>query len=318
LSVATAQRPLWTPPRRPTRFDVLGIGENSLDTVCVLDRLPQPGEHTAARRILTSPGGQVATAVLACARLGLRCSYAGRVGDDASAAAILEPLRKAGVDLGGVLRTPGTASRTAVILVDAASGERTVLGHRDPSLALSPADLEPELLGAAKILHLDAVDLDAAIAAAQRARESGAAVVLDADTPSPGIEALLAVVDFPIVSRAFAEEFGGSGSLRDGLEAVSGPLTRLAVATLGAKGAVSLGPDGWLETPAFEVVARDTTGAGDAFHAGFIWGLLQGFDTSGVLRTAHAVAALNCTAVGAQAGLPGPEELARFVDERGP
>ncbi len=303
---------------RATR-DVLGIGENSLDTLCVVEGLPRPGEDQDAIELLIAPGGQVATALLACARLGLDCSYAGAVGDDAAASPILEPLQRGGVDVGRVARIEGATSRSAVILVDATSGERTVLGHRDPRLALEPGGAgmpDRADIAAHRVLHLDAVDCEAAAWAAGIARAEGTAVVLDADAVTPGIASLLPLVDFPIVSRAFAEEWGGTGSVRDGLEAVSGPGTHLAVATLGAKGALALGPDGWLETPAFEVEVRDTTGAGDAFHAGFIWGLLHGRDRAGVLRAAHAVAALNCTALGAQAGLPQVEAVERFERER--
>ncbi|MGH0037709.1 MAG: carbohydrate kinase family protein [Myxococcota bacterium] len=306
---------LWSAPERRFDLDVLGLGENSLDTLCVVERMPRPGESLAALRWLLSPGGQVASAVLACARLGLRSAYAGAVGDDPAAEVILQPLKDAGVDLGCVRSVAGATSRSAVILVERSSGERSVLGFRDPRLALRPGDLDESALGRARVLHLDAVDPDASAWAARRAGEAGVAVVLDADAAAPGIEALLPLVDFPIVSRSFAEEWGGTGSVRDGLDAVTGPRTRLAVATLGADGALARSRQGWIETAACEVAVTDTTGAGDAFHAGFIWGLLQGRDASGVLRAAHAVAALNCTALGAQDGLPGVEDLLRF--ERG-
>jgi sugar/nucleoside kinase (ribokinase family) len=303
---------LWEGADRRFEIDVLGVGENSLDTICVVERMPRAGESLDAWRFLLSPGGQVASAVLGCARLGLRTAYAGAVGDDPAADVILRPLAEAGVDLGGVQTVAGATSRSAVILVERSSGERSVLGYRDPKLALWPGHLDPADIARARVLHLDAVDPEASAWAAGHAREAGVAVVLDADSICPGIEKLLPLVDFPIVSRAFAEEFGATGSVRDGLDAATGPRTRLAVATLGPAGALARGPEGWIETAAFEVAVTDTTGAGDAFHAGFIWGLLQGRDAPGVLRAAHAVAALNCMALGAQEGLPGAEELRRF------
>lgn len=275
----------------------------------MLERIPKAGESLDALRWQLSPGGQIASAVLGCARLGLRCAYAGSVGDDPAAEVILRPLREAGIGLGGVRCRSGATSRSAVILVERRSGERSVLGFRDPRLALRPEELDADAIVRARVLHLDAVDPEASAFAARRAREAGVAVVLDADAVAPGLDALLPLVDFPIVSRSFAEEWGGTGSVRDGLAAVSGPGTRLAVATLGAAGALARCDEGWLESAAFDVAVTDTTGAGDAFHAGFIWGLLQGRDARGVLRAAHAVAALNCTALGAQAGLPGPDAV---------
>lgn len=295
---------------------MVGLGENSLDTLCVVERMPRAGESLAAERFLLSPGGQIASAVLACARLGLRCAYAGTVGEDPAAEVILRPLSEAGVDLSAVRTVAGATSRSAVILVERASGERSVLGYREPALRLRPGDLDPALLARARVLLLDAVDPEASAWAARHAREAGVAVVLDADTVAPGLETLLGLVDFPIVSRSFAEEWGGTGSVRDGLVAVAGPSTRLAVATLGPAGALARGPEGWIETAACEVAVTDTTGAGDAFHAGFAWGLLEGRDAAGVLGAAHAVAALNCTALGAQAGLPDLERLRRFEGRR--
>jgi sulfofructose kinase len=93
---------------------------------------------------------------------------------------------------------------------------------------------------------------------------------------------------------------------------------RLSVVTLGEWGALAAGADGQLDSPAYRVKARDTTGAGDAFHAGFIWGLIQRLDVEAVLRAAHAVAAINCEALGAQGGLPRRSELERFLESQAP
>jgi sugar/nucleoside kinase (ribokinase family) len=142
-------------------------------------------------------------------------------------------------------------------------------------------------------------------------------VVLDADRLWPDAERLLAVTDFPVVSRGFAEEFGGTGDPADGLIELAGLGARLAVATCGPEGAIARGGDETLTSPAFEIEAADTTGAGDAFHAGFIWALLQGFDPVRVLRVANAVAGLSCTALGAQEGLPRREELEAFLARHG-
>jgi sugar/nucleoside kinase (ribokinase family) len=119
------------------------------------------------------------------------------------------------------------------------------------------------------------------------------------------------------VSGSFAEAWGGKGDLHAGLERIaSSPRCRLAVATCGAEGALARESGAWLESPCFSVVARDTTGAGDAFRAGFIWALLNGDPVDQVLRTANAVGALSCTVIGAQAGLPNRSALDRFLSTR--
>jgi len=312
--------PTPAPARRSPPLDVVGLGECSLDHVCVVPRHPQRGEDLDLVRYDRRPGGQVATAVLGCARLGLRTAFAGAVGDDPGAEEILRPLREAGVDVAGVRRVAGAPSRTALVLVEERGGERTVLGYRDPRLALRPEQLDAGLLCRGRVLHLDARDPEAAAWACQRARERGVAVVLDADRCWAGWEALLRSVDFPIVSRSFAEECGGTGSARDGLRRLAELAPRLAVVTLGDRGAMAArGRQIW-SSPAFAVDARDTTGAGDAFRAGFVWALLRSgpgtedaLDVVSLLRAANAVAALNCTAFGAQGGLPEPRDVERLL-----
>jgi sugar/nucleoside kinase (ribokinase family) len=256
--------------------------------------------------------------MLALARLGLRAAYAGAVGSDPEAEAALAPLRAAGVDCSGVKRVRGGRTRRALIRVDRATGERDVIPDRDPAVALDAADVEPVRVAGARVLLVDAEDTPASLCAARLAQPQRVAVLLDVDRIVPGVDALLANVDFPIVSRAFAEAYG-SGSVREGLRAVARRARRLAVVTLGPEGSVALARDGEraVSTPAFPVAVRDTTGAGDAFHAGFAFGLLQGLPLAGVLRMAHAVAALNCRGLGAQAGLPDRTALEAFLAEPG-
>lgn len=312
------QEPLAPVRARAAESDVVGIGQSSLDRVCLLEALPPLGGKAALLGIHELPGGQIATAMLACARLGLRAAYVGTVGDDAAADEVLAPLVEAGVDLRGVKRVVGAPTRTATVLVDAASGERTILGYRDPRLALVPADLEPGPIERAACLHVDAVDVEASAFAADVARRAGVPVVLDADGPAPGLEKLLAKVDFPIVSRGLAEAMGGRGGLRAALAELCALGARLAVVTLGEYGALARF-GGWLiESPAFRVDARDTTGAGDVFHAAFVLGLLEGMACEPILRTANAAAAMSCRALGAQGGLPTRSELETFLREQRP
>jgi sugar/nucleoside kinase (ribokinase family) len=311
--------PLWPRRRAETDLDVVCVGQISLDCV----RVAEPGEPAAdpgpggAGRPREFTGGQAATAALALARLGVRVAWLGAVGDDPAADRALAPLEAAGVDVGAVKRVAGGRTRAAQVRVDPRDGERGVVAERDSRVALAPEDLAFERLAAARVVHVDAEDPTASLRAAELGRAAGAAVVLDADAAFPGWRELVAQSDFPIVSRAFAEEIS-KGSARGGLLALAARARCLAVVTLGPEGAIACaaGDTEVNATPAFRVEARDTTGAGDAFHAGFIWGLLQGLDAAAVLRAAHAVAALGCTAFGAQGGLPDREALEAFLADR--
>ncbi len=318
MSAGPEQAPLVRARSRAPGCDVIGVGQSSLDRVCLLAAPVPPGGKTALLDSRDLPGGQIATAMLACARLGLRAAYVGSVGDDPAADEVLAPLARAGIDLRGVKRIAHAPTRTATVLVDARSGERTILGYRDPRLALVPADLEVGPIESAGCLHVDAVDAEASAFAAETAQRVGVPVVLDADCAGPGLEKLLARVDFPIVSRGLAEAMGGRGGLRAALGELCALGARLAVVTLGEYGALARLGERVIESPAFRVDVRDTTGAGDVFHAAFAWGLLEGLGAEPILRAANAAAAMSCRALGAQGGLPTRVELEAFLREQRP
>ena len=285
-------------------LDVIGLGQSSLDQVARIPKFPPYSGKLAMRTWSEHPGGQIATAVLCCACLDLRTGFIGSVGDDDAGKRSLEPLRKSGVDLSGVVVRPGAPSQRAMILVDESSGERTVLWHRAPELTLVPGDLPEALLDQARLLILDAGDADAALWAAERMRAAGGIVVLDADTPHPGVEPLLAAADYPIVPESFARAYFATPDLHAALRGLASGGARMPVITRGALGACALYEGRVLEAPAFDVPVADTTGAGDVFHGAFAWGLLQGLKPEELLRTANAAAGMSCRFEGAQGGLP--------------
>lgn len=312
MSSGAPGEPLWCERGGQRSVDVLGIGEISFDHVAAVDGLPRFAGKLPALDYATRAGGQVASALHACARLGLRTTLVSSVGDDEPGDAALEPLRAAGVDVAGVRRVAGARTQTAWILVDRATGERAVIFYRDPRLALDPAALRRGTIERARALHLDATDPELALCAANVAREVEIPVVLDADGYRPELDPILCRVDFPIVSREFAETYSQGGP-RETLARLCAEGARLAVVTLGAIGALARSGERQFESPGFRVDVRDTTGAGDAFHGAFVWALLEGLDAERSLRVANAAGALCCGAPGAQGGHPTRAELDAFL-----
>jgi sugar/nucleoside kinase (ribokinase family) len=290
---------------------VVALGQNALDRLARIENVPPAGGKCEALQVTENPGGQVATAALACARLGLRVVYVGVIGDDTAGERAIAPLAEAGVDLSSVRKVSGAATQGAMIWVDA-NGERTLVWHRDPRLALHARDLAALPIESARLLLLDAGDPEVALSAATRARGAGVASLLDADTPGPGVAELARRVDFPVISEPLAAALG-EGDPAAGLAELSAGRPRMAVATLGSRGAIARRGDEILTSPAFPVDIVDTTGAGDAFHAGLAWAVLAGEGAAASLRTANAVAALACRGVGAQGSLPSPEEVAEMI-----
>lgn len=301
--------PLWPRRRRTAAIDLLGLGQISLDCVGSVARWPQRGAKLALEAELLLPGGQIATAVLAATRLGLRCALAGAVGDDGAAEQALAPLRAAGIDLSGVRRLAGAATRQAWVICEREGGERTVFERRDPGLRLSPGDVLEGPIESAAALLVDAEHPEVSLHAVRSARRAGAATLCDVDRADAGSRALQREVDFPIVSQGFAEETCGNASVEAALQQLCGPTARMGVVTRGERGAIALCDGRVLEVPALQIEVVDTTGAGDVFRAAFACALLAGRGPREVLEWACAAAGLACLGRGAQAALPDASDV---------
>ena len=309
--------PLDLPAAATGRFDAVGFGLNTTDILAVVDHYPQPGSKGPIRQLDTLPGGQAATAMTACSRLGWRARYVGRFGDDPYGTSGLETLRAAGVDVAACKTIPGATNALSLILVDRRSGQRTVLWSRHPSLKMSVGDVSAAEVCSGRVLLVDCHETEAATAAARYARASGIPTVVDVERVRPGIEALLEQVDVIITAQDFPTQLTGVDGLGAALHAIRRAFRpALVCTTLGEAGSLALTAEGEIRTPGFRVDAVDTTGAGDVFRGGFIAGWLLGggeAQVEDVLRYANATAALKCRALGARSGIPTREEVADLL-----
>ena len=293
-------------------LDLVGVGLNATDTVIPLAAFPARGSKEEYSHVTVLPGGQVATTVVACQHWGLRTRYVGKLGSDTAAALHREAFARAGVEA-QLITVPGGASPQSLILVDA-EGERTVLCHRDERLILQPDDLDRRWIEQARALHVDGHDTAAATQAAQWARAAGIPVIADLDELYPGVEELIANIDYLIVSRDFPARLTGEPDLEAALCQMQRRYgCRLTAATLGPDGVLAWDGAKFHSAAAYRVAAVDTTGAGDIFHAGFIYALLQGWPLDRQLDFACAAAALNCAAVGARGGIAAVEEIGALM-----
>jgi len=282
--------------------DVVGVGLNATDTVIPVAEYPARGSKTEYRGTDAMAGGQVASTVVACARWGLQTRYVGKMGEDDAARLHKAAFEAAGVEA-RIVTVPGGASAQSLIVVDG-GGERTVMCRRDDRLVLRPEELEREWIVGARALHVDGYDTAAATLAAGWARDAGVPVVADLDEIYPEVEGLLGLVDYAIVSRDFPCRLMREPDLRKALRRMQARFgCRLSAATLGEDGVLAWDGERFWETAAYRVKVVDTTGAGDIFHAGFIYGLLQGWGLTRKMEFACAAAALNCMAVGARGGI---------------
>jgi len=293
-------------PANIVQTDVVGLGANAVDTVCVMPRFPQPNSKVSLSDVRIQFGGQVATALITCTRLGLRARYIGSVGDDHWGEAQLTSLQSEKNLEVQVRRVEGATSQFTVILLEEGVGERTILARRDPKMNYPPALLRREMIVSGRALLLDSYDSAGGIQAATWAREAGVPVVMDIDAVQDELTpTLLRLVDYLIASSDFADD---PYELADRYGCPVVGITR------GAEGAVFLDRGRLLESKAFTVPVVDTTGAGDVFHGAFIYGLLQQWPLEEIVRFAHAAAALNCMHLGARGGISTVHEIRKFLE----
>jgi sulfofructose kinase len=295
-------------------FDVVGVGLNATDTVLIVPRVPAYGGKAPFTREFYSVGGQVATAVVTCARLGLRTKYIGTVGDDERGQIQMESLRAAGIDTKHVQQRVDCPNQSAYIVVDESTGERTIFWNRPDCLTISPAQITPDQITCARLLHIDGHDTAAVEHAARIARGQRIPVTVDVDTIYPGFDRVLPLVDYLIASAEFPSRWTGIADPFAALIAIQRRFgMRVAAMTLGAHGTLAYAEDSFHYSPAFAVNCIDTTGAGDVFHGAFCYSVLQQMPLADALEFSNAMAALNCTAPGARGRISMAEEAREFM-----
>ena len=311
--------PFSIAPSGARPFDVAGFGLNSIDLVAVVAEFPTSNSKQRLQRFARLPGGQIGTAMATCAKLGWRSRYIGSFGDDDLGGLSRESLTVQGVDISAARTVAGATNQFAVIIVDARSGERTVLWDRHPALNMEAADVPKDAVTSGRLLIVDCHMPQAAARAARYAREAGIPTVIDVEMVRPGIADVLQHIDAIIAAEEFPSALTGHEDLGRALEVMgrdSG--ASVACVTLGAKGSLTWCNGREIRTPAFQVDCVDSTGAGDVFRGAFAAGCLAmpDGDIEDVLRYANAAAALNCRALGSRGALPTADEVERLLSGR--
>ena len=299
-------------------LDVVGLGYASWDYLGIV---PRPPVFDADTMTLTGfarcGGGPVATTLVTLARLGVKVGYLGVLGDDESGRQALADLRREGVDTSRVVVRPGARSHTCLVLVETGTGRRSILCDRGTLGELPLTDTDRGYIIKARFLHLDGQFMAAAITAARWAREAGVRVSFDANRPRPRLDELLPLVDVLVTSTSFPAAHTGHDDLARATRALCALGPETVVVTLGPEGCAYLEGGRVVGVPGFAVDVVDTTGAGDAFHGAYLFGLLQGWEVGETARFANAVAALNCRALGGRGGLPTLAEVRALMHAQG-
>ncbi len=294
-------------------FDVVGMGLNSVDFLTVVPEFPSPNSKMKMLQFSKQGGGQVATAMVALSRWGVKTKYIGKVGDDELGQFSLHSIRQDGVDVSSVTIEPNATNQFATIIVDGSTGDRTILWNREDRLMYRKGELRKEEVCCGKFLHLDGHDIHAAIQCMRWAKEEGIPTIIDLDKVEPLTSELVKEIDFLITSSRFPGLYTGISDQKKAFLELQKETHGFLCTTLGHLGAMAWVNGESFYAEGFKVKAVDTTGAGDVFHGGFIYGLLQNWDVEKILRFANAVAALKCLDFGGRRGIPLLEKAQQFM-----
>lgn len=306
--------PLTLATNKP--FDAVGFGLNAVDHLIVVPEYPAFDTKMRLLEHKLSAGGQTATAMVALQRLGLKTAYAGRFGSDYEGEFGLKTLKDEGVNVDYVEVVKGSSTQMAFIIIDVRTGERTIVWDRDEHLAYKPEETPVDFGSKGRVLHLDAHDPPACIRVARDAKETGTIVSADIDNVYEGLPALLPMIDILLGSKEFPLRVTGIADERSSLVELKNRYGSAIVGlTLGDLGAIIYCEGQFIESPAYSPPGgcKDTTGAGDAFRGGFLFGMLRGADIETSMKLGNAVAAMKCSALGARQGLPTRQQLEEFL-----
>ena len=298
--------------RAGNRKKVVGVGLACLDQLILWRDMRAPLVGNKILNFQVQGGGMVGTAMVAVARLGGQAELWGAVGDDWMARMILQGLRCESVDTRHVTVVPGGRGPMVVVCVDHPTGQRHFLywtGFPEPKDPIG----SPESLKTAGCLLVDGTHHQSTLRAARQAQRLGVPVVADLGGIGENTPALLAHVEYAIISERCAQRVAGGDDYRAACQAMRSMGPEHVVVTLGEKGLVYLDGERLAEMPAFPVDVVDTTGAGDVFHGAFAAGLYLELGFEGALALAARAAARNCTALGGAGRLTTRAELPRSL-----
>jgi sugar/nucleoside kinase (ribokinase family) len=302
-------------------FDILGLGCTAVDDLLYVPTSPRPDDKVEVRARERHCGGLTATALVAAARLGARCAYAGTLGRDDGSCFVLETLKGEGINVRHVVRRDQARPVRSVVVVDEARGTRTIFYDTKQVFGADPNRPRPDLIRSTRVLLVDRFGIPGMIRAARLARSAGLPVVADFESSHlPRFRELLALADHLILSGNFACELTGTKSPATAARKLWRKGRRVVITTCGAQGCWFVdGPDrNAHHFPACRVTAVDTTGCGDVFHGAYAFALARGLPVLGRIRLASAAAALKATHRGGQAGIPTLAAVKTFLQHHRP
>lgn len=294
---------------------IVSLGISVLDWSWTVERIPDRPVKVTASAFGESGGGMAANAAVTIAALGGQAALWSRLGDDVGGRWMIAELKKRGVDTEGVRVFAGGVSPRSAIMVDGA-GERMLSVFRGSGLDADPAWLPLDRLDGVAAVMADNRWAPGAMALFEAAGRRGIPRILDGDVDErAALQALAGRAEHVIFSAGGLAQFTGSDG-EDGLRRAAERAHGIVGVTLGADGFMWLERGAVHRAPGFRVAARDTTGAGDAFHAAYALAIARGQSVAQAARFANAAAAIKCAKGNGWDGLPSEAEAKELIGQQ--
>lgn len=301
---------------KKSAIDIFGLGQCSLDYLGKVGTYPPADVKCEFSDLVIQGGGPVATALVALSRWGLSCAFSGVIGNDIFGTTISESLVQENVDTSNIRIREDCNSQFAFIVSEPGRGRRTIFWRRPTGPALESEEVNYKMIKKARMVHTDGLFIEAALSACKFARGNGIPVSVDAGTLRDGMLDLARFSDFFIVSETFASALVGGNDPLEACYRISEFGPRVVGVTLGDRGSIALSDGKIIQQPSYPVDAIDTTGCGDVFHAGFIYGILQEWSVEKSLDFAAWTAAMVSCKMGGRTGIPSLRQVNEWKREK--
>ena len=306
----------------PEKFDVVSIGAVLIDMIAKVDEFPEVDGESFVKEFVLMPGGAAANVAVACSRLGLKTAFTGKIGKDNFGEILLNDLIKEKVHVKEtVIITKDMSTGSCYICVNK-NGDRIILAHSGAADALTVDDLPLELFANANWVHLSDLrnisSIDAMLGSEFEINFSMSPGALIAQNPS---RAYRLAMHSKLLVSSLSEMMQIFRCSEEEIDSITTDLIdsmpeRVIAVTKGSHGATIYSKSGSFEIPIFQVDVVDTTGAGDAFTSGMLYGLTNGKTPKEAGRLAAACSAICIQEIGARSGPKSRRELQKFLRNR--
>lgn len=299
-----------------SKFHVLGLGAVAVDELIYVDSYPPADEKAHVIRTERQCGGLTATALVAAARFGAKCAYAGVLGADELSLFARDAMVKEGIDLDHLMVKPEARPVHSYIIVGEAGCTRNIFADSRNAIGANSDWPPAEVIRGSTVLFVDHFGMAGMLRATRLSRDAGIPIVADLERDAgPQFKELFELIDHVVVSFSFARDLTGATDALDAVERLWSSGRDTVVVTEGSKGCWFRSKDASVvqHQPAFNISAVDTTGCGDVFHGVYAAALAEGLPIPQRIIFASGAAAIKATKPGGQSGIPNREDLEQFV-----